>query len=178
MPNNGNLTFEGTLEALQQRLLPLRLDGRWEMRPNGVWMLRCRDGANLHWSSTKGTLWCDGKEEARETLRRAVERCVTAISNTAPTPIDGLVLVHGTSAKARDDLELTLRRHGRDQVFQLDTDEDDQFVTALARRLGGRTAGAFLVTPITLDVLSGKPERVRADEKPLLLAAPDRFRSC
>jgi hypothetical protein len=40
-----------------------------------------------------------------------------AISSTAPTPIGGLVLVHGTSARARDELELTLRRHGCYQVF-------------------------------------------------------------
>jgi hypothetical protein len=65
--------------ALQQTQLPQSLDGRWELRPNGVWILRCHDGTNLHWSSTEETLWCDGKEEARDTLRRAVERRVTAI---------------------------------------------------------------------------------------------------
>jgi hypothetical protein len=60
---------------------------------------------------------------------------------------------------ARDDL--TLRRHGCDQVFQLGTDEDGQFVAALARQLGGSAVGAFLVTPVSLDALSGKPERGR-----------------
>jgi hypothetical protein len=41
-------------------------------------------------------------------------------------------------------------------MFQLGTDEDDQFAAALARRLGGSEAGAFLVTPTA-------PGRVRPD---------------
>jgi hypothetical protein len=40
----------------------------------------------------------------------------------------------------------------------LGTDEDDQFATALPRRLGGRTAGTFPVAPIALDALAGKLE--------------------
>jgi hypothetical protein len=103
---------------------------------------------------------------------------VTAISNTASASVYGLVLVHGTSARARDELELTLRRQECDQVFQLGRDEDDPLAAALARQLGGSKAGAFLVTPVALDALSGEPERKRLGEKALLLAAPDQLRSC
>ena len=76
----GKLRFNGDFEAFRRTLAPLNLGSHWEDKPNGVRMLRCPDGANLHWSSTKGTVWCDGTPEAREALFQRVEPCIHAAS--------------------------------------------------------------------------------------------------
>jgi transposase InsO family protein len=137
--------------------------GRWEQRPNGVWMLCCRDGANLHWSSTRGTLWYDGMEEARDALRWRVERCLTAV-------LDGRAQGGGTGPTAgagvrvefdSDKLELTLHRRGGVEVVRLGEEENDELAVALGRRMAGSKAGAFAVTPVAPGELSGKPERGR-----------------
>jgi len=72
--------FHGTHQELQDKLLPLDLDGDWEPQPNSVWKFKCRDRSGLLWSETKGTLRFDGPEPAKSNLAAKVE----AISGDAP----------------------------------------------------------------------------------------------
>src|SRR5688572_27918896 len=46
------MRFEGTIDELVVALRHIGLQGTWHPEPNGVFMLRCTNGANLHWSST------------------------------------------------------------------------------------------------------------------------------
>ncbi|MFZ5675978.1 MAG: TIR domain-containing protein [Pseudomonadota bacterium] len=78
--------FKGTLEDLKDRLLVAGCDGEWVERGNGVHQLRGADGANLNWSSTKGTLWCDGDRATKGALE---ERVAKAIGESFESPQEG-----------------------------------------------------------------------------------------
>src|SRR6185312_2257997 len=65
-------TFSGPFDNLKDRLLLADIEGEWIDRGNGVWQLKCPDGANMNWSSTKGTIWCDGKAVAKSALETKV----------------------------------------------------------------------------------------------------------
>ena len=142
---------------MEQVLAPLGLQDNWTKQPNGVWILRCHDGSNLHWSSTKGTLWCDGPEEARDALRWKVERCLIATPMRAEA-CRPLMLVCGPSAEACDKLELALRRRRDFDVVRLDQQENGGLAAALELRMTESKAGAFVVTPVAPHELFGKPE--------------------
>ncbi len=44
------LKFDGTITQLEQILSENGIKGSWHTQPNGVFMFRLRDGANLHWA--------------------------------------------------------------------------------------------------------------------------------
>ncbi len=67
------LRFLGSLGALQDLVLLTGVYGEWKEGANGVWRYLCEDGSGLNWSSTKGTLWCDGREQSRARLQRIIE---------------------------------------------------------------------------------------------------------
>ena len=67
------LQFRGSLTELQDLILLTGDYGEWEEQPNGVWHYRSEDGGGLNWSSTRGTLWCDGPPEPRTRLQRLIE---------------------------------------------------------------------------------------------------------
>ena len=62
------LKFHGDLEALHKLLDAEKIIGEWKARPNGVHTMKRANGARLHWASTTGTLWCDGKTELASRL--------------------------------------------------------------------------------------------------------------
>jgi len=64
------IKFNGTFETLHTLLNQAGIAGTWTPEPNGVFMLRCAGGANLHWASTSKVLWVDGAPDAAEALRR------------------------------------------------------------------------------------------------------------
>jgi len=66
------ITYAGTLDSLKAELQHNDITGTWTEEPNGVHRLRLRNGAALHWSSTKGTLWCDGPTTERRALEGQV----------------------------------------------------------------------------------------------------------
>ena len=67
------LRFGGSLVALQNLVLLTGAFGDWEEKPNGIWRYRSEDRAGLNWSSTRGTVWFDGPEQARERLKHTIE---------------------------------------------------------------------------------------------------------
>lgn len=62
------MKFYGSLERLKQLLDRHDILGSWERECNGVHMMRCPDGSNLHWASGSKSLWIDGKDKARRAL--------------------------------------------------------------------------------------------------------------
>jgi hypothetical protein len=70
------LQYQGTIEELSRLTWFAEVRGRWRPQPNGVWCFRCRDGAGMNWSSTRGTLWFDGSDP--ELLRRIVLAAIQA----------------------------------------------------------------------------------------------------
>lgn len=68
--------FKGELETLQELLDQGGVEGTWHVEPNGVHLLRLRDGTSLHWSSTTGALWCDGPHKAAVRLEGRVAMAV------------------------------------------------------------------------------------------------------
>ena len=66
------IKYAGTIDSLRAELKRNEIIGTWAEEPNGVYRLRMLNGAALHWSSTKGTLWCDGPSAERAALEGRV----------------------------------------------------------------------------------------------------------
>lgn len=111
-------SFSGPFEDLKDRLLIAGIDGEWIDRGNGVWQLKGPDGANMSWSSTKGTIWCDGRATAKSVLETKVAAALETsfelkgngpVQVAAPGPRKVFV-VYGHDERARTSLEAMLRR--------------------------------------------------------------------
>jgi hypothetical protein len=70
------LQFRGNLSELMDLVLLTGDDGEWQEKPNGIWRYRSADGGGLNWSSTRGTVWCDGPPKPRARLERLIETCL------------------------------------------------------------------------------------------------------
>ena len=66
------LKFEGSEAEFRDFLEGEGIKGRWNEEPNGVYMLRCPCGAQVHWSSTKMTVWVSGKPIPKARLERRI----------------------------------------------------------------------------------------------------------
>lgn len=66
--------FCGTFVELRDELRKLGIVGCWQCEPNGVHMLRCNDGSNLHWASGSKSLWFDGSPGPAAQLRTYIEK--------------------------------------------------------------------------------------------------------
>lgn len=145
--------FLGSLQELQDRLLPLDLDGEWEALANGVHKIRCRDRAGLNWSETKGTLWFDGPDPAKTALAGKVEALFADGAVVAPIAADSTIfVVHGRDHDARDQLELVLRRLGLAPfVLQVTGGGGDTLIEALERMIGKSAQSSFGIVLATPD---------------------------
>jgi len=74
------LRFHGSISELKDLILPTDDYGEWEEKPNGIWRYRSEDGGGLNWSSTRGTVWFDGRPAPCARLQRTVE---AALRNSA-----------------------------------------------------------------------------------------------
>jgi hypothetical protein len=74
--SKSKLKYQGKINELRRVTWYADVRGRWEKCPNGVWRFRCRDGAGMNWSSTRGTLWFDGPDP--EFLRQIVVAAIQA----------------------------------------------------------------------------------------------------
>jgi hypothetical protein len=73
------IRFHGTLPQLVEVMARSGIRGEWEQEPNGVVMMRCANGANVHWSTTRKTLWFDGCAAGRQQLLACLEKAVGQI---------------------------------------------------------------------------------------------------
>jgi hypothetical protein len=74
--SRGKLIYRGTIGELRRLTWTAGVRGRWNPLPHGVWQFRCRDGAGMNWSSTRGTIWFDGPDPAM--LRQIVVAAIRA----------------------------------------------------------------------------------------------------
>ena len=116
--------FTGKIEELRDRLLTAGCDGEWFEQANGVWQFKSTTGANVNWSSTKGTLWCDGSKEAKQTFERRLEEILGApfepVGSAKRPPAQAsrkVFVVYGHDTKSRTELEAMLRRWGLDALI-------------------------------------------------------------
>ena len=58
-------TFQGTEQCWRSWIADQNIRGTWIDEPFGVKMLRCSNGAQIHWSSTKMTVWVSGRPQAK-----------------------------------------------------------------------------------------------------------------
>ena len=66
-------SFFGSPEVFEARIRSLGIKGTFEKQPNGVWHFRTIAKAGIHWSSTRGTIWCDGKAPAKRIFEQKLE---------------------------------------------------------------------------------------------------------
>jgi predicted nucleotide-binding protein len=118
-------TFKGSREALADRLSSAGLNPDWVERENGVWQAVFAEGDSLNWSSTKGTIWCQGKQELKQARERQVAEILGAdFSAAAPkakavgvVPSRKVFVVYGHDEKTRNELEAMLRRWKLDPLI-------------------------------------------------------------
>lgn len=158
------LKFFGSRKELEDKLLPLDLQGDWEEQPNSVWKFRCRDKAGLLWSETKGTIWFDGQPAVKAALTGKVEAVLSDGALAVPTnPGSTIFVVHGRDHNARDQLELILRRLGlAPYVLQVTGGGGDTLIESLERMIGKTAQSAFGIVLATPDDMG----YLRNDEKP------------
>ena len=75
------IKFAGAFEQLYILLLHAGIVGDWRPEPNGVFMLRCNEGGNLHWASGSKSIWVDGPAEAADRLRQRVAEALQSKVN-------------------------------------------------------------------------------------------------
>ena len=160
--------FLGSLQQLQDTLLPLDLDGEWMALDNGVHKFRCRDRAGMLWSETKGTIWFDGPPAAKAALAEKVGTLFVGDAVAAPAAGGSTIfVVHGRDHEVRDQLELVLRRLGLEPfVLQVTGGGGDTLIEALERMIGKSAQSSFgivLATPDDLGYLKAEgPEEAKA----------------
>ncbi len=146
---NGNLKFNGTLDELKRMLELIVLEGTWDDEPNDCWKFTDRDGAGMHWSQTKGTIWFDGPTEAKAALTSKVEEILG----------DG---VQGPTATAKDD-QLIFVVHGHDHNIG---EGRRPIIEALEHRIGKNGVAAFDIVLLTPDEVGSAKSEATTEAKP------------
>ena len=100
----------GLSRRTEDRLLIAGIDGEWVEGGSGVWQLRCPDGANLNWSSTRGTIWCQGKQPAKSALEAKSPRPLKHRSRRQQRPHG---LLRPPPARCLSSTDMTNRREPR-----------------------------------------------------------------
>jgi predicted nucleotide-binding protein len=116
-------TFKGSREALADRLASAGLDPEWIERGNGICQAVFPEGDSLNWSSTKGTIWCQGKPELKQARERQIAEILgTDFAAAAPNKVGAVpsrkvFVVYGHDEKTRNELEAMLRRWQLDPII-------------------------------------------------------------
>lgn len=116
--------FNGSLEELKDRVLVAGCDGEWFDRPNGIYQMKCQDGANLNWASTTGKLWCDGDLKAKSILEERVAKVLGEPFESASDRKEAkaalsrkVFVVYGHDDKALKETEGMLLRWGLEPLI-------------------------------------------------------------
>jgi predicted nucleotide-binding protein len=124
--------------------------GVWEEKPNQCWRFKAKDGAGLNWSSTRGTLWFDGPEPARNQMTAAVN---AILGSGAAIKVDEnrtIFVVHGHDSEAREQLELVLHRLGLKPYVLQNTDGGGlTIIEQLEHMIGKKAASSFGIVLLT-----------------------------
>src|SRR5438046_2582105 len=105
-------TFTGSIDDLKAGVAATGIVGSWEEKPNLCWRYKAKDGAGLNWSSSRGTLWFDGPEMAKNQMIAAIEAILGSNAVIKADENRTIFVVHGHDADSREQLELVLHRLG------------------------------------------------------------------
>ncbi len=147
--------FNGSLDGLKDKLLLAGIEGEWQEMANGNWQLKGVEGANINWSSTKGTIWCDGKAAPKAAIEEKIGKALGtqfepqgANSRGAAVISRKVFVVYGHDEKAKTELEAMLRRWNLDPLIldQL-TSGGQTIIEKLEAARGQATFAVILATP-------------------------------
>ena len=154
--------FHGTLEDLQSIVEECNLVGDWKSEGKGKeskHSFKWREGANLDWWPSTGTIRVQGKNKDKDALEKIVfphiEGAMSAAtetgtpSKTPGTPDKQIFIVHGHDTNTLDHLELALRRLGLEPfILQNSSSSGSTIIEALEKKLYNETDfGIILLTP-------------------------------
>lgn len=145
-------SFTGTIDDLKAGVEATGIEGAWEEKPNQCWKFTAKDRAGMNWSSTKGTLWFDGPDAAKNTLIGAVD---AVLGSGAPIKAEDnrtIFVVHGHDGESREQLELVLHRLGLKPYVLQNTDGGGlTIIEKLEHMIGKNAASSFGIVLLTPD---------------------------
>lgn len=158
--------FTGNIDDLKAGMDATGIPGAWEEKPNQCWRFRAKDGAGLNWSSTKGTIWFDGPEAAKNQMIAAAD----AIFGSSAARADAnrtIFVVHGHDSEAREQLELVLHRLGLKPYVLQNTDGGGlTIIEKLEHMIGKNAASSFGIVLLTPDDIGFAKAEGDAQAKP------------
>ena len=152
--------FTGDLEELKALVEQCGVRGTWAALANGHHQYRTREGAQLNWWQTSGTLNFTGESEAKERLRQAVERAFAAAADPSSVPTRStagrerqtIFVVHGHDTDVRDQLELALHRLGLKPFILMNSSGGGKtIIEALEGHIGRDYSSDFGIVLMTPD---------------------------
>jgi predicted nucleotide-binding protein len=151
--------FHGELEELKTLVASTGIAGTWQTGTNGGHQYRTKDGAQLNWWETTGTVTYTGKADPKARLEAAMIRAFTAPAPSTPaTPQrrrgkqPTIFVVHGHDPDARDQLELALHRLGLRPFILMNTSGGGQtIIEALEGQIGRDYSADFGIVLMTPD---------------------------
>lgn len=159
-------TFTGSIDDLKAAVETTGIDGNWEEKPNKCWRFASRDRSGLNWSSTKGTVWFDGPEAAKQALIAAIDSVMSAGTVKAEENRT-IFVVHGHDTEAREQLELVLHRLGlRPYVLQNTDGGGLTIIENLEQMIGKKAASSFGIVLLTPDDIGYAKAEGDAQQKP------------
>jgi predicted nucleotide-binding protein len=151
--------FTGDLDDLKSAVDKTGFKGEWRACGNGQHQFRAREGAQLNWWESSGTINFSGKQDRRERLREAVERVLAEDHGHEAMPSAAssqrkrqIFVVHGHDTAARDQLELALRRLELEPFILMNTSGGGKtIIEALEGQIGRDFSSDFGIVLMTPD---------------------------
>lgn len=153
------MKFSGTLEDLKTAVGHTRIKGDWRDCGNGQHQFRTKDGAQLNWWGSSGSLNFTGKANEKDRLREEVSKAFASDSGSVPSPLQSsgvrkrqIFVVHGHDTAARDQLELALRRLGLEPFILMNAGGGGKtIIEALEGHIGRDYSSDFGIVLMTPD---------------------------
>lgn len=162
-------TFHDSIDELKETIAAAGISGEWQAKPNNCWRLVLKNRSGLNWSSSKGTIWFDGPNEAKAKLEAAT---IAALNGGKPpasiTNATGTIfVVHGHDAISREQLELVLHKLGLQPFVLQNTDGGGlTIIESLEKMIGKNAASSFGIVLLTPDDVGYAKKDGDTDAKP------------
>jgi predicted nucleotide-binding protein len=150
--------FEGSFDALKQKVESLGIPGEWQTLGSGVESYTTVDGAKLNWWPTTKTIQFQGKSNTKEAFQNAFNgsdagvTSANSINVNTPQVRPHIFLVHGHDTSSLDQLELALRRLELDPFILMNSSGHGKtIIEALEGKIGHDFSSDFGIVLMTPD---------------------------
>lgn len=115
--------FLGSYEVLKEKVAQLGLAGEWnEGLPNGQKQFKARNGSNLNWYETKGTLVFGGPQTEKDNLQKKLLPLLESVDGELISPASNgannkVFVVYGHDENSKNQLDAMLRRWGLEPLI-------------------------------------------------------------